>query len=33
MAPLIKNLAAVLYGINDLRLEERPIPTINDDRT
>jgi L-iditol 2-dehydrogenase len=25
------NLTAVLYGINDLRLEQRPIPTPNDD--
>lgn len=27
-----KNLAAVLHGVEDLRLEERPIPIINDDR-
>lgn len=25
------NLTAVLYGINDIRLEQRPIPTIKDD--
>lgn len=26
------NLTAVLHGIEDLRLEQRPIPTIKDDR-
>lgn len=24
------NLTAVLYGIEDLRLEQRPIPKVND---
>ncbi|XP_055303237.1 sorbitol dehydrogenase-like [Sitodiplosis mosellana] len=28
----VDNLTAVLYGVEDLRLEQRPIPTIKDDQ-
>lgn len=26
------NLTAILYGVEDLRLEQKPIPEINDDQ-
>lgn len=32
MAPNDNNLTAVLYGIEDLRLENQAVPEINDDR-
>jgi len=32
MAPTKDNLSAVLYGINDLRLEQRPIPVPKDNQ-
>jgi len=32
MAPNTDNLTAVLYGIEDLRLEQRPIPEFSDDQ-
>ncbi|XP_072394653.1 sorbitol dehydrogenase-like [Diabrotica undecimpunctata] len=32
MAPAKDNLSAVLYGINDLRLEQRPIPVPKDNQ-
>ncbi|CAH1113045.1 unnamed protein product [Psylliodes chrysocephalus] len=32
MAPTKNNLSAVLYGINDLRLEQRPIPVPKDNQ-
>ncbi|XP_018327548.1 sorbitol dehydrogenase, partial [Agrilus planipennis] len=32
MAPPSSNLSAVLYGINDLRLEERPVPEPKDNQ-
>lgn len=32
MAPNDKNLTAVLYGIEDLRLEDQKIPEITDER-
>ncbi|CAG9856374.1 unnamed protein product [Phyllotreta striolata] len=32
MAPIKDNLSAVLYGINDMRLEQRPIPVPKDNQ-